>query len=156
MAAIKNIMIFAFLLFFYGCSFNKLVNNEIRIGLIYDAIELLKAGKEDSLLLIIDTVKINSIYGEQGYKYILNKSNRVLNHCIDFNKKDIEISKPIPIRTEYKLKFCRDRDGNIIEDSFDLIFSFHNHENIYIIHLIEVIEYIKPTKPNLPPPGLYD
>lgn len=156
MGVIKNTVIFVCILVASGFSFNKLVNNEIRLDLIYDAIELLKTGKENNLLKIIDTVKINSIYGEQGYKYIFKKSNRVLNHCADFNKRDIEISKPIPIRTEYKLRFCRDKAGNISADSFDMIFSFHNYENIYIIHLIEIFEYRKPNKPNLPPPGLYD
>lgn len=152
MKLIKYCTVFICLLISSGCSFSLFVNDETRLEIIYDAIEYLKNDKEESLLQIIDTIKINSIYGEQGYKYIFNKSKRVLNHCDVFNKDEIEIYKPIPIRTEYILKFCRDRDGNIVEESFDLIFSFHNYENKNTIHLIEILEHIKPKTPNVPPP----
>lgn len=58
----------------------------------------------------------------------------------------IKINKKLPHFEEYIIPFCRDKDGKIIEDSFDLLLTFSDFLNDKIKNFnIDIYREPKPT-----------
>jgi hypothetical protein len=120
----------------------ELINKFISAVQNYDTAKLYK---------IVDTSSYFNVQDKEGFLYLVGYVNSRLKVCsanvIDSNIK----IKEVPVHSkEYIVPFCRGKNGEIVYDSFDLLFTFTDYDNDEMIHYIDVVKYrhnVTPTSP---------
>jgi hypothetical protein len=139
-----------FIVFFYSCtnqSYNK------RKILIEKAVNAISKYDTMQLYTLIDTSYCFDIYGKDGFLFKVNYTHNRFKMCGNsFSETSIKILEKPSQTKEYVLSFCRNKRGDIIYDSFDLIFSFADYESDIKILSMDVNIYRNNMIPTMPVP----
>lgn len=121
----------------------KSLINKVTIAIEkYDTIQLYR---------LIDTSSYFKVQDKEEFLYQIQYVNSRFKECgrniIDSNI----IIREVPVNSkEYILPFCRGKDGNVLNNSFDLVFTFTDYDNDEVVHFINVNKSIQNTLPNKP------
>jgi len=133
--------VYFFLLLGEACT-NAENTNANQMSLINKAVTAFSKHDTLGLYNLIDTGKCFRIYGKDGFLLKVNYIYDRLKACgVSYNERKIRIN-PRPVnRTEYTIAFCRNTNDSIINDSFDLIFTFSNYDQDKVISFMDIKKY---------------
>lgn len=106
------------------------------------------------LFVIVDTSEYFGVQDKEGFLYQIDYlrtqfkkcGNVVLDSAIRIHHRDIPF-------TDYTYVFCRGKKGEIIDDSFDIQFTFADFDSKASTHFINVKKYKQNVSPTNPPPA---
>ena len=127
--------------------------NDKRKVLIEKAVKAIAKYDTIQLYDLIDTSYCFDIYGKDGFlhkvDYVYNRfkvcGTSIADTSIKIQEKQVQ-SK------EYTLPFCRNEKGEVVYDSFDLLFSFSDYDSDEKILLMDVTIHRREIKPTVPVP----
>lgn len=121
---------------------------EKRMTLINDFILAVSNNDTASLFTLVDTSAYFHVQTKEGFLFDIKYLNSRWQSCgRKFSDSSISI-KEVPVYSkEYTIPFCRGKNGEIIYDSFDLLFTFADYDNDRKIHFIEVVKYKRDSTP---------
>ena len=142
---------FLFLVVFIVSSCKTKAQIDKRKELINKFIVAVQKSDTATLYEIIDTSSYFNLQDKEGFLFLVNYANDRFKVC-GINIADSSIkAREVPVNsTEYIVPFCRGKNGEILYDSFDLLFTFTDYDNDEIIDYIDVKKYrlnVAPTKP---------
>lgn len=134
-----------------GCDSTKRSDDD-RKELITKAVNAIARYDSLQLYKLIDTSYCFDIYGKDGFLYKVGYAfNRfkvcgktIADNSIIVNEKQVGAK-------EYILPYCRNKRGEVINDSFDLVFSFAGYQRDGKILFMDVTIY-RPVKSTVPVP----
>lgn len=144
--------IIVLLIICYFCSCQQNLHNR-RIEVIQESIEAFSQYDTAKLYKLVDTSYYFSLYGKEGFLFYVKNLNERFKGCqtkINYNALKANVG---PVNTqEYVLHFCRTKNNEIVDSSFDVTFRFADFQNVNTIMNFEVDNLYQHKKlvPNLP------
>ena len=127
------------------------VDSNSRDVIIKKAIAAISINDSIELFRLIDTSYCFDIYGKDGFISLLDFAYNRFKVCnSSIHDSLIKTREKQQGLIEYALPFCREGNGEVVNGSFDLLFSFSDYSNEDKILFMDILKYrqeIKPTKP---------
>lgn len=134
-------------LFFHTMTSCKIkAQSEKRKETINQVITVLKQGDAKEVIKLIDTTSFP--YSEEILTSNVNYVYQQFKKCsIHLSDSSITIKQIMPHFEEYTLPFCRGENGELIDDSFDILLTFSDLSNENRIKNFEINTYNKVYEP---------
>jgi hypothetical protein len=103
---------------------------------------------------IVDTSSYFRIQSKEGFLFQVGYINSRFKECgATFIDSAIKI-REVPVNSkEYIIPFCRGKNNEVINDSFDLLFTFTDYDDDEKIHYIDINKYRGNVRPTISPPN---
>ena len=136
-----------------GCTINKKMDG--RKDLIYRFISAAARNDTSALYQIVDTNSYFKTQNKENFLFQVDFISKRLQECgLNYRDSLIQI-KNVPVNSEqYIIPLCRDTFGDILPNSFDLLFTFTNYDSKEMIHYFDVKRFRGKVIPTTPPPNL--
>ena len=102
---------------------------------------------------IVDTRSYFSIQSKEIFLFQVGYINSRFKECgTNYIDSTIRV-REVPVNSkEYIVPFCRGKNSEVLNDSFDLLFTFTDYDDDEKIHYIDVNKYRAKITPTIPPP----
>jgi hypothetical protein len=140
---------------FWVISCNTRTSSQERKDLINRFITAVEKYDTAALYNLLDTGSYFKVDDKEGLWNKIEYMNRQFKTCgSSVRDSAIKIRKAPVNNEEYLFRFCRGQNGELLGNSFDLVFTFEEYKNNRKIHFIDLVTFRKTITPIAPLPDV--